>query len=223
MLLHVAVQLRLSFEVAWAAGLVGMLLPRAAASGVTLALDASAAPPRFTGDKHRLAMVALNLLSNAIKFTPRGGRVQLALAAVSGGGTNAASVDGLGGLRLEVSDTGEGMSAEQVAALFAPFHQASASVARRHGGTGLGLYLSKLLVTAMGGTITVTLPGAPGGMAGCSPTATDNAANGPSSLMYHIAGAGRLATQDAAALSGAGGTPGTTHVTVEASGSVGGG
>jgi CheY-like chemotaxis protein len=113
----------------------------------------------------RLRQVLLNLLSNACKFT-EGGTVTLRIPE--------ARQDEVRGYTVSVSDTGIGMTAEQLARIFSEFTQADSSTTRRYGGTGLGLAISKRLVEMMGGTIaaestpgegstfTVWLPAAPG-------------------------------------------------------------
>jgi len=111
-------------------------------------------PARFRGDPTRLRQVLLNLLSNAIKFTERGS-VGIAVSPVPGEPAHGAR------LRFCIHDTGVGIAATRVAALFAPFVQADSSTTRRFGGTGLGLSISKHLVEAMGGSFLVdSRPGA---------------------------------------------------------------
>jgi PAS domain S-box-containing protein len=103
-------------------------------------------------DLTRVRQVLLNLLSNACKFTEKG-EVGLAVASVGAG--NAAA------LTFTVSDSGIGMSPEQVAKLFQDFSQADSSTTRKYGGTGLGLAISRRLCRLMGGDVTVeSAPGA---------------------------------------------------------------
>jgi signal transduction histidine kinase/CheY-like chemotaxis protein len=102
----------------------------------------------YLGDELRLSQVITNLLSNAVKFTPQGGRITLAVH-------EAGHEDGKVRLRFSVSDTGIGMSAEQISRLFRSFEQADGSISRRFGGTGLGLAISKNIVEKMGGRIWV--------------------------------------------------------------------
>ncbi|HTU98159.1 MAG TPA: PAS domain S-box protein [Solirubrobacteraceae bacterium] len=98
-----------------------------------------------TGDGNRVRQVLMNLLSNAVKFTSEGD-VAVSVDIVDGPGSEER-------LRFEVTDTGIGIDAEKLAALFEPFSQADATTTRRYGGTGLGLCISKQLVELMGGAI----------------------------------------------------------------------
>jgi two-component system, NtrC family, sensor kinase len=97
-------------------------------------------------DPMRLRQILLNLLSNACKFTKQG-EVKLKARSVANGGD---------WIELAVSDSGIGMTPEQQAKLFAEFTQADSLTARRFGGTGLGLALSRRLARMMGGDVTVT-------------------------------------------------------------------
>jgi signal transduction histidine kinase len=103
-------------------------------------------PKRLFGDDQRLAQVITNLFSNAVKFTPDEGFIHLRAASL---GEEA----GLITLRIEVEDSGIGISAEQQATLFSSFQQADSSTTRVYGGTGLGLAISKRIVEAMDGEI----------------------------------------------------------------------
>jgi signal transduction histidine kinase/CheY-like chemotaxis protein len=105
-------------------------------------------PDTLVGDDQRLAQVIANLLSNAVKFTPEGGAIRLSARHEEGDGDSVV-------LRIEVSDTGIGISAEQQPRLFQAFLQAESSTARKFGGTGLGLAISKRIVAMMGGEIRV--------------------------------------------------------------------
>ena len=123
---------------------------RAAQKALTLQLDAAGCPLRVRGDATRVAQILINLMSNAIKFTEQG-RVSLKVRPHEASGPS----DRLG-LRLEVSDTGIGMTPEQAERVFDAFVQADESTTRRYGGTGLGLAISRSLVELMGGCIGVT-------------------------------------------------------------------
>ena len=100
------------------------------------------------GDELRVNQILMNLLSNAVKFTPPGGEIDLIVLQAS------RSHDKVQ-FRFSVSDTGCGMSQDMMSRLFKPFEQESASVARKHGGSGLGLSITKNLVEMMGGKISV--------------------------------------------------------------------
>jgi signal transduction histidine kinase len=100
----------------------------------------------LTADPMRLKQILLNLLSNACKFTKEG-EVALRVRKVA---------DGRDWVELAVADTGIGLTAEQQAKLFQDFTQADSLTARRYGGTGLGLALSRKLARMMGGDVTVT-------------------------------------------------------------------
>ncbi len=97
-------------------------------------------------DPTRLRQVMLNLLSNACKFTDHG-RVSLAVDRVH--------EDGQERISIRVTDTGIGMTPEQLARIFQEFSQADSSTTRKYGGTGLGLAISDRLCRMMGGTIVV--------------------------------------------------------------------
>jgi signal transduction histidine kinase len=103
--------------------------------------------PRFLmGDDQRIAQVAANLLSNAVKFTPENGSVRLNAFKEREDGDAVV-------IRIEVSDTGIGISPEQQSRLFRSFEQADSGTSRKFGGTGLGLAISKRIVGLMGGEI----------------------------------------------------------------------
>ena len=109
-------------------------------------------PAWLRGDALRLRQVLSNLLGNAVKFTAEG-QVTLRARLLERQGPRAR-------LRLDVSDTGIGISAEQQQAVFEPFTQADASTTRRFGGTGLGLSIVARLVAMMGGEVALqSVPG----------------------------------------------------------------
>ncbi len=100
------------------------------------------------GDCMRLNQILLNLLSNAVKFTPSGGRISLDIKQIP---------QKNGGVRMDftVSDTGIGMSEEFLKRLYLPFEQADSTISQKYGGTGLGMSITKNLVSLMDGTIQV--------------------------------------------------------------------
>ncbi|CAN7384368.1 response regulator [Massilia sp. LjRoot122] len=105
-------------------------------------------PQRLVGDPLRLGQVLVNLTGNAVKFTERG-EIVVAVEVLE---SDARGVT----LAFSVSDTGIGMSTEQMGRLFQSFSQADSSTTRKYGGTGLGLSISRRLVELMGGAITVS-------------------------------------------------------------------
>ncbi|WGM41272.1 ATP-binding protein [Caulobacter sp. NIBR1757] len=122
--------------------------PQARAKGLRMRiLGARHLPGWVSGDPTRMRQVINNLLSNALKFTKQG-CVTLQL----GGAINP---DGTYGVTIAVDDTGPGMTPEQLDRLFMPFEQLGAHTARTHGGTGLGLMISRELARLMGGDISV--------------------------------------------------------------------
>jgi signal transduction histidine kinase/CheY-like chemotaxis protein len=125
-----------------------LLAPRAQDKGLEIVshLDAGARRP-MKGDPTRLRQILLNLLSNSLKFTEQG--------FVSIEATSRPAEDGRTGLRIEVSDTGIGLTPEAKGKLFQKFQQADGSITRRFGGTGLGLSICRQLVELMDGAIGV--------------------------------------------------------------------
>ena len=101
---------------------------------------------QIIGDELRLKQVLMNLVSNAYKFTPSGGCVTVEAKEIS-------KKDGKVYYNFSVSDTGEGMEEEMLGRLFLPFEQENAETAKKHGGSGLGLSITKNLVELMSGSI----------------------------------------------------------------------
>ena len=101
------------------------------------------------GDRLRLNQVLINLLGNAVKFTPEEGHIDFAAEGTADDDQHAA-------VRFTVTDSGIGMTDEQMGKLFQTFEQADNSIASRFGGTGLGLAISQNLVQHMGGEIVVS-------------------------------------------------------------------
>lgn len=102
----------------------------------------------YMGDTLRLNQILLNLTSNAIKFTPSGGTVSLEV-------TRLTPRSNKQWIRFVVSDTGIGMDEDGLSRLYSPFEQADASIAKKYGGTGLGMSITQNLTTLMGGHIDV--------------------------------------------------------------------
>ena len=121
-----------------------LLALKAADKGVGLQLDTTGMPAWVRGDVTRVSQILLNLLSNAVKFTDHGS-VRLSVHPLEQPGM----------LRIEVTDSGIGISPADAQRLFNAFVQADESSTRRHGGTGLGLAITRSLVELMGGRIGV--------------------------------------------------------------------
>jgi PAS domain S-box-containing protein len=123
-----------------------MIAEKAQAKGLALSFDAGAdVPAHFMGDPLRLGQIIINYATNAVKFTERG-TVRIAVSQQARDGN-------VSTLRFTVSDTGIGLTPEQLERLFQSFQQADASTTRRYGGTGLGLAISKKLAELMGGSV----------------------------------------------------------------------
>jgi signal transduction histidine kinase len=120
--------------------------PLAKKNNNRLELDCPADLGSGLGDPTRIRQCVLNLIGNACKFT-KDGTVKVVARRL----TDAAGDQ----LQVSVSDSGIGMTPEQVARLFQPFTQVDSSAGRKYGGTGLGLAISQKLCAAMGGQITV--------------------------------------------------------------------
>lgn len=121
-------------------------VPGATMKKQTLTLAIEGELPVLTGDANRFGQVVQALLANAIKFSPEGGAI--ALHAVHRGGA----------LRVEVRDNGPGVPPHRRAALFDSFTQADMSTTRVAGGLGLGLFVSRAIVEAMGGRLGLDFP-----------------------------------------------------------------
>lgn len=128
---------------------VMLMRVRAEAKGLPLSAEhAGEIPETIASDPTRLRQILLNLVGNAIKFSDHG-EIRIRTQLVSTLGSEPA-------LRFDVIDQGIGLTNEQVARLFQPFTQADRSTARRFGGSGLGLSISKRLAEMLGGAISVS-------------------------------------------------------------------
>ena len=123
-------------------GVVELLAPRAQSKGLEIAASIAGDVPRFViGDALRLRQVLTNLAGNAVKFTEQGG-VGVSVSCAEGGA-----------LCFQVDDTGPGVPPDRRAAIFEDFEQGDGSNARHHEGAGLGLAISRRIVSLMGGDL----------------------------------------------------------------------
>jgi two-component system sensor histidine kinase/response regulator len=126
-----------------------LISEKASAKGLELIFDVDPSlSTKLRGDPLRLGQILINLCTNAIKFTEKGEIIVEARVLEESEGDQLVS--------FSVSDTGIGMTEEQIGRLFQAFEQADASTTRKYGGTGLGLAISKRLAELMGGNIEVT-------------------------------------------------------------------
>lgn len=122
--------------------------PLAREKGIQFRVDVDEKLPVLMTDEPKVRQILINLCQNAVKFTDEG-EVQVRVSRGSPG------ADGVPTIRCTVKDTGIGIATADLQRLFRPFSQVDSSLARRHGGTGLGLYISRRLATLLGGRIEV--------------------------------------------------------------------
>jgi CheY-like chemotaxis protein/nitrogen-specific signal transduction histidine kinase len=115
--------------------------PSAEAKTIQVATHIETGPTVVNGDADRLQQVVWNLLSNAVKFTPRHGRITVRLDRIDSRAV------------IRVSDTGKGIKPEILPSIFERFRQGNSSLAREHGGLGLGLAIVRQLVELQGGEV----------------------------------------------------------------------
>jgi len=121
--------------------IVAEMAPLTAAKNLALSIDAAADLPRVQGDSQLLRQAILNLVSNAVKYTPSGGTIQIQIAH-----------DG-DRVMWSVKDTGIGIPRDEIGKLFGKFYRAGNALAVETEGTGLGLYLVRLIVERLGGRV----------------------------------------------------------------------
>lgn len=123
---------------------VHMLTGQAKAKGIALGMQFTKVNPWVEGDPDRISQVMFNLVSNAIKYTPPQGKVTVKVTCDDDVVTT------------QITDSGPGISPEDLDRVFERFYRADNSTTRETGGTGLGLAITKALVERMGGSVTVT-------------------------------------------------------------------
>ena len=127
---------------------IDVIRPDAENKSIDLQVTLDESPDRLVhADPDRIQQVVWNLLSNAVKFTPKGGRVEVALVQVDDS------------FRLRVSDSGRGISPSFLPYVFDRFRQADSSSTRTHGGLGIGLTIVRHIVELHGGTVMAASPG----------------------------------------------------------------
>jgi PAS domain S-box-containing protein len=129
--------------------IIALIRPRASEKGLGFEVTFEGPIPRLIQtDPMRLRQILVNLLGNAVKFTNTG-RIEIRISDEGAG-------SGLTALRVDVLDSGIGISPQQLTRLFRPFTQGDESITRKFGGTGLGLTISRRLAELLDGDINVT-------------------------------------------------------------------
>ena len=141
---------RISFDLpALLSEVISLIRPRSVEKGLEFgATFHGPIPHLIRSDPMRFRQILVNLLGNAVKFT-ESGRIDIRITDDGAGGPNIA-------LRVDVIDSGIGMTPEQSERLFRPFTQGDSSITRKFGGTGLGLTISRQLAKLLGGDVTAT-------------------------------------------------------------------
>lgn len=132
------------------AACLNILKATAGAEDVAFEVETDDSLPYLLADERMLRQVFLNILSNALKFTPAGGRITVTLSS-----DTSATADNGTAYGISITDTGIGMTSEDIAKALTPFGQVESSLSRKYEGTGLGLPLSRSLVELHGGNLTI--------------------------------------------------------------------
>ncbi|MET0399048.1 MAG: PAS domain S-box protein [Longimicrobiaceae bacterium] len=134
---------------------VSLVAPQAGERAVSLEVSCQEAEGlSYVGDEDRVRQILVNLLSNAVKFTESGGHVRVECGRTEAPDPEARLSGGGAWMFVHVEDDGIGISADRIEAVFQPFVQAEGGHTRSHGGTGLGLTISRELAHLMGGDLT---------------------------------------------------------------------
>lgn len=123
---------------------VRLVRERATEAGLTIKVTTKKAPERIFADRTRIKQILINLLTNAVKFTPPGGTIRLRVRSGRSGGAV-----------FSVSDTGAGMTEQEIETALKPFGQVGSAMTRSHEGTGLGLPLAASFTEMHGGELII--------------------------------------------------------------------
>jgi len=123
---------------------VTMISTLAQATRIRLSMNAEAGLPLLRGDERSIVQILNNLLSNAVKFTPQDGKIDISV-----------TLDESDTIRIQVADSGIGMTEEGIIKALKPFEQADSAHSKRHEGTGLGLHLCQKLMKMHGGAVEI--------------------------------------------------------------------
>lgn len=121
-----------------------MMHERVANAGLKIKVSTKSGPDQIFADRTRIKQILINLLANAVKFTPRGGAIKLTV-----------KTSREGGAVFSVSDTGTGMTKQEIGIALTPFGQAGSAMTRPHEGTGLGLPLAASFTEMHGGELVI--------------------------------------------------------------------
>jgi len=126
---------------------------QAAARDLTITTGCDDTSLRYRGDEERVRQIIVNILANAVRFTDPGGRIDIACAPARQPPAHAIVAPATAWVSIGIRDTGVGIAPERTESIFEPFVQGEAGYTRTHGGTGLGLTISRRLARLMGGDI----------------------------------------------------------------------
>ncbi len=131
-------------------GLNSIIRPQARAKNQTMDIYTSGFRyEHLIGDKMRINQILINILSNAVKYTPKGGRIEMAVKELP------QVMEGFSRVEFKIKDNGQGMSEDYQKVIFDPFTREQNTTINKIQGTGLGMAITKNLVDLMGGTISV--------------------------------------------------------------------